>query len=278
MSIDIPSSLLPGNQTKKKKKYILHLFDSRQSNKSTIETVERAVFSSSFTYIRVEDPDEALKVLVLKNVEIIFLDETFLNDIDLTMDFSLEVKKRRKTPLVFVVTDERELIEIYRRKMFLFGEMDDYITSPPDFQELRRKIKMMGTVEGRASKRFEAKKNVGVSKLNDSEMYPAILLDLSTVGIGLKLSPKLTMSRGEQLRIRIHITRDFQLFDPQFGEFFYLSVKVRRVSIHGRVIGCSLEYLTESQKAMLISLLTKLYKAQQESNKDKKKKPSLLLA
>ena len=97
---------------KKKKRYVLYLFKLSRDDETRIRTVEKAIQTALNEHIlvRFEDPNEALKALLVKNIEIIFIDYSLFNDDNISVDFGVECKKRKKCPLFFVAKNE----EIFR--------------------------------------------------------------------------------------------------------------------------------------------------------------------
>lgn len=256
MSFDAAQALLATPSSRRKKRYILHLVHPRFASDADVRVAVRAVASAcpEHTLIRLEDPDEAIKVLLLKNIELILLDHSFFQDDVLAVEYGLEIKKRKKCPLFFTTRSEQNLIREYRDRMSLYEEMDDYLLSPLDPVELARKLRRFGSVESRAAKRFAMNEEVLLLRVNDDSQVRARLVDLSLVGFGIELKVEPLMSRMEQVRIQVPLP-SFGIFHPQYGEILKLSGRIRRMSIDGRRVGCSLEHLTPMQSDCLTRLL-----------------------
>jgi hypothetical protein len=256
VTFDVAQALLtqPGNR--KKKRYVLHLVETTRSSVQESKIITRAVGQAmpEHTLIRLEDPDEALKVLLLKNVELMILDHTFFDDDVLSVEYAAEVKKRKKCPVFFTTRSQKKLIESYRTLMTLYEEMDDYAGVPLDPVELARKFRRAATLEGRTAKRFPVQQEISLHRIDNDSVHKAKLVDLSLVGFGVEVSKELLLARTEQLRIQIPLV-PFGLFHPQYGEWIKLAGRVRRVSIHGQVVGCSFEHLTPLQSDCLTRIL-----------------------
>jgi hypothetical protein len=256
LAFDAAQALLSTPSSRRKKRYILHLVHPKFASDVDIRVVTRAVGSAcpEHTLIRLEDPDEAIKVLLLKNIELIVIDHSFFQDDVLAIEYGLEIKKRKKCPLFFTTRNENNLIREYRDRMSLYEEMDDYLVTPLDAVELSRKLRRAGALESRAAKRFSLNEDVNLLRVNDDSNARVRLVDLSLVGFGIELTVEPLMTRLEQIRIQVPLP-SFGIFHPQYGEFLKLSGRVRRVSIDGRRVGCSFEHLTPMQSDCLTRLL-----------------------
>ncbi len=244
---------------KKKKRYVLYLFKLSRDDETRIRTVEKAIQTALNEHIlvRFEDPNEALKALLVKNIEIIFIDYSLFNDDNVSVDFGVECKKRKKCPLFFVAKNEETLVKKYREKLSLYEEFDDYFKEPIDFIEISRKIKRASTTIGRRAKRFSLGIPLKVYRLNSDIYEDVILNDVSLVGFSLGLKNEHFFKTNEQVKIKIPL-HDFNLFHPQYGEFLPIAGKVRRISINGKNIGCSIEHSTPMQIEVLMNLLEKV--------------------
>lgn len=262
MPFDVTAALMQAEKSKQKKRYVLFLYSSKRANENDLRTLERGVTLAlpGHTLIRLEDADEALKLIIIKNVELIVLDDSFLPNQDLLIDYANEAKKRKKCPLLFLTKDEQSLILSYRQKMHLYEELDDYLSVPLDALETARRLKRIENMRGRAAKRFDTQNApMRCSRLERDRMYKGHLVDLSLVGFGLAIEEEELFRRGEQIQIHIPLTA-FGLFHPHYGDFLRLSGRVRRVSIDGRKVGCSIEHLTVMQQECLTTILDKLAK------------------
>jgi CheY-like chemotaxis protein len=259
MGFDLASSILQLPQSRKKRKYVLHLFSSKSVHDGDIRIIERTMSTSlkDFNLIKMEDPDEALKLLLIKNIELVVLDHSFLEDDILCVEFAHEIKQRKKCPVLFVTQNETELIEEYRRQMSLYEELDDYLLSPLDFVETSRRLKKATIADGRASKRFLVEAPVQAFRLNDEKMVQGRLVDLSLVGFGLSVDHSMLFHRGEQVRIHVFLPF-FQIFHPEYAEILKLAGIVRRISIDGKHVGCSIEHITPMQNDCLVMVLERL--------------------
>lgn len=244
---------------KKKKRYVLYLFKLTREDETRIRTIEKAIQNalSEHILVRFEDPNEALKALLVKNIEIIFIDYSLFDDDNITIDFGVECKKRKKCPLFFVAKNEEELVKRYREKLSLYEEFDDYFKDPIDFIEISRKIKRAATTIGRRARRFSLGIPIKVYRLNSDSYEDVILNDISLVGFSLSITNDHFFKTNEQIKIKVPIN-EFNLFHPQYGDFLPISGKVRRISINGKNIGCSIEYTTPMQFEVLMNLLEKV--------------------
>lgn len=256
------------------KRYILFLqrsrFISEQEMKMMVKAAEHAL--PSHILIRLDDPSEGLKVLNVKNVEVVLMHHSLLGSEQEMVDFAKQMKERKKLTVIFVTRNERELIAAYRENMALYEELDDYVNSPPDPTELFKKLQKAGIVEARAAKRFSVDIPVKVMRVDSQIEVSGELDDLSLVGCGLTFNSDLGFRREEQLRIQIPLNA-FGIFHPQYGDFLKLALRVRRLSIRGQSVGCSIQHLTSMQNDCLVNLLEDISRKQRinkMTNKDKK--------
>lgn len=261
MPFDVTAALMQAEKNKQKKRYVLLLFNTKRAQDTDLRTIERAVGMAlaTHTLIRLEDPDEALKLLIIKNVELIIMDHSFLPDEQIAIDYAIEAKKRKKCPIFFISKSEDKLITAYREQMFLYEELDDYLLAPIDALEMARRLKRIDNTKARSAKRFSADAQVKCMRLDHSTPYSGSLTDLSLVGFALSLNENLVFRRHEQIQISIYLPAFF-MFHQHYGDYLKLSGKVRRVSIDGRKIGCSIEYITPMQQECLTQILEKLAK------------------
>ncbi|RDB35315.1 PilZ domain-containing protein [Spirobacillus cienkowskii] len=244
---------------KKKKRYVLFLFKINRDNETRIRTIEKAIQNSlpEHILIRFEDANEGLKALLVKNIELIFVDYSLFDNDKISVEFALECKKRRKCPIFFTAKEDLVLIQEYRKTLFLYEELDDYFKEPIDFVEVSKKIKRISIAPARKAKRFSLNIPVQIYRLNDNQNYKVILSDISLVGFGIILPKSEKFVTNEQFRIKIPL-QEFKIFHPQYGEFLPLSGKIRRISISGTNIGFSLENSTPMQIEALMNLLEKV--------------------
>lgn len=238
------------------KRYVLLLQRTRLVSEQETKLIEKASEHAipKHILIRLDDPLEGLKVLQVKNVEIVILHHSLMDSIVDLVDLAKQLKERRKVTILFIVNDERALIDTYREKMSLYEELDDFVVSPIDPAEFFKKLQKIGTVEARAAKRFSVDTNVKLTRVETLQKIDAKLLDLSLVGCGFDLGPNVFTRRGEQMRIQIPLF-NFGIFHPQYGDYLNLSLRVKRLSITGENVGCSIEYLTPMQSDCLVDLL-----------------------
>lgn len=256
------------------KRYVLLLQRSRLISEQELRLISKAAEHAlpGYTLIRLDDPTEGLKVLNVKNVEVVVIHHTLLGSDTELVDFAKELKERKKLTVLFVTKNERELIQAYREKMSLYEELDDYVNSPPDPTELFKKLQKAGAVEARAAKRFTVDIPVKVVRVDSLEEVTAELDDLSLVGCGLTFLSDFGLRRDEQLRIQLPLSV-FGIFHPQYGDFLKLALRIRRLSIRGQSVGCSIEHLTPMQHDCLVNLLEDISRKQRNtkfSGKDKK--------
>jgi hypothetical protein len=247
------------NTPKKKKVYVLFLFKLSRDDETRIRTVEKAIQNalSEHILIRFEDPNEGLKALLVKNIEIIFIDSSLFDDDKISIEFGVECKKRKKCPIFFIAKDDEILIQEYRKNLSLYEEFDDYFKEPIDFIEITRKLKRASLTRGRKAKRFSLNIPIKLYRLNTDKIYNVLLSNLSLVGFGIILSSDEMFKMNEQVKIKVPLF-EFNIFHPLYGEFLPVSGKIRRVSINGKNIGLSLEYSTPMQIEVLMNLLEKV--------------------
>jgi len=246
-------------KTSEKKKFILFLNHSKTDFSRDAVTVRQAIYSVlvDHSIIPLSDPDEGLKILLLKDFELIVIDHSFLHNETLTVEYALEAKKRRKRPIFFITLNEQKLITAYRKLMFMYEEADNYFTCPVNFLEVSKTLRRVDVSENRRAKRFILNKPLQIYSLELDTMINAHLTDISLVGFGLKLDASHSFKRNDQLQIHIPISW-YGLFHRDFGEILKLSGRVRRISIDGNKVGCSLEFITETKQECLIDFFKAL--------------------
>lgn len=259
MQNDYANQILSGPKKKTKKKYILFLH-SKSAAQADLRAIERSFEKEGKdkdkVIIRLHQPEEGLKVLMLKTIDLIVLDHSVFEDEATSAEFAAELKKRRKVPILFVCKDEQRLISAYREHLQLYEELDDYVLSPIDTTDFCNRFRRSVSGNARAAKRFELDVAVKLFRLNDNQLHDARLNDISIVGMGLKVSGA-RLLRNEQVRIIVSL-RHFDIFHPQFGDLFKIAARVRRVSLEGETIGCSIEHLTPLQGECLNRILENL--------------------
>jgi len=256
------------------KRYVLFLQKSRMVSEQETRLLAKATEHAlpGYIMIRLDDPTEGLKVLNVKNVEVVILHHSLMNSSDELVELAKQLKERKKVTVLFVTNNERALIDSYREKMALYEELDDFVAAPIDPAELFKKLQKVGSVEARAAKRFSIDTGVKIRRIDNLEELDGKLLDLSLVGCGLEIDTNTPMKRDEQLRIQIPLFQ-FGIFHPQYGDYLKLSLRVRRISINGGSVGCSVEHLTPMQNDCLVNLLEDVSRRQRifrMTQKDKK--------
>lgn len=261
--MDLSNQILrPPSRNKNKRLCGLFLAGKDTVGSRDFKAIERSfeLANKDAVVIRLYEPEEGLKVMILKSIDFVVIDYSFFQDDQISVEFAQELKKRRKVPVLFVTRDERKLIAAYQQQLPFYEELDDYVTSPVDVSDFSKRFKRLISGSGRAAKRFDVKTSVQIERLKDSSLSSGMLLDLSLVGLGLKMDRD-QIFRGEQLRIILRL-RDFEYFHPQFGDLLKLAAKVRRVSLDGVTFGCSLEHMTPQQVECLSSILERLNRRQ----------------
>ena len=257
--MDIANQIIQGPaRRKKKRRYALFLIAREGVGSRDAKALDRAFESASkdVAVIKLHEPEEGLKVMMLKNIDFIVIDNSLFQDDRTNVEFALELKKRRKVPVLFVTKDERKLIAAYKDQLSLFEELDDYVASPVEEADFARRFRRMLAGNGRAAKRFDARAAIQIERLIDGNRCSGTLLDISLVGMGLKVQDS-NIVRGEQLRVIVQL-KDFEYFHPQFGDLLKLAVRVRRVSLDGETFGCSVEHVTPQQSECLAVVLERL--------------------
>jgi hypothetical protein len=258
---DIASELIRKDSPRKKKRYLLLLQDANRRADADLKTFDKVVQThfKDHVLVRMEDPDEALRLIVIKNIDLVVMDSFFIEDMAMRVEYAAEIKKRKKIPILFFCESEEKLIKEYRTHMGLYEELDDYVATPVEFVDLAKRSKRMLAGDGRKAKRFQIGSPIEVQALDAPSPIPAVLSDLSLVGAGITWTSEEKMERGTQIRMTIPL-RKFGLFHPRCGDFIAFSARVMRVSIDGRTLGCALLHLTELQAEVLNTLLEKVSK------------------
>ncbi|MEY4065202.1 MAG: hypothetical protein RIR26_1410 [Pseudomonadota bacterium] len=275
--MDVYRYLQRNRNSAKSKRYVLALQKSRWVAENELKLIAKAVENAlpDHFLIKLDDRDEGLKALSVKEVDVVVLHHSLAESESELVDMARqlkEVRERRKLKVIFITKNERELINAYREKMALYEELDDFVSIPMDPAELFRKIQRAGTIDARAAKRFTVDEKVRLHRLDTDEFVDSELLDLSLVGCGVSVHGDYIFRRGEQMRIQIPLM-PFGIFHPQYGDFLKLSLRVRRLSIKGDNLGCSIEHLTALQNECLIQLLDEIARKQRLfrlTNRDKK--------
>lgn len=247
------------------KKYVLFLQKSRLVPEAEIKLMSKAAEHAlpQHISIRLDDPNEGLKVLGVKNIEIVVLHHSLMSTAAELVSLAKRLKERKKVTIIFVTNNEQELIDSYRAEMALYEELDDFVAAPLDPAELFRKLQRSGSVDARAAKRFSVEVAVKIRKVEDDVHMDVSLVDLSLVGCGIEIDPSLGIQRGQQLRVQIPLQR-FGVFHPQYADYLMLALRVRRVSIKGDNLGCSIEHLTPMQHDCLVNLLEEISKHERQ--------------
>lgn len=256
------------------KRYVLLMQRTRQAAELELKMIAKAIEHAlpTHTLIRLDEPTEGLKVLNVKNIEVLVLHHSLTTTDEELVLFAKQMKERKKLTVIFVIRNERDLIAAYRENMALYEELDDFVNSPPDPTELYKKLQKAGAVESRAAKRFTVDIPVKVMRVDSQEELTGELDDLSLVGCGLTFPSDLGFRRDEQLRIQIPLNA-FGIFHPQYGDFLKLALRIRRLSIRGLSLGCSIHHLTSMQNDCLVNLLEDIARKQRNFKaigKDKK--------
>lgn len=277
MPFDVAQALLRAENSKKRRRYLLLLYSSKTANESDIKAIELAVdrYLKEFVIVRLEDPDEALKILIIKNIEVTIIDKSFLESSALTIQFAYESKRRKKCPLFFVTGNEQELIREYKKSLYMYEEMDDYLIPPLDIHEMGRRLKRVGSTQTRNAKRYQVGVPVILETLNTDYKLEGMLTDISLVGFGLRIEDESQkLLRGEQIRMTIPL-RTLNFFHPQYGDILNLSGRIKRFSIDGTRVGCAFEHINPAQNACLlkvIELLAKRKNATKRPTKEEEEK------
>lgn len=257
MGSNLEAEILQQGAAPRKKRYMLFLFNKTDNSKD-VKTIERGLDAAArgFIVLRTDDPDEALRLLLFKAVELVVVDSNFLPDVELQVEFAKELKQRKVCPILFVTNQEHRLIETYQKLLPVYEELDDYVLCPVDFVELSKRLKRMVSGDARAAKRFNVGAPVSTYLMTTEEMVEGVLVDLSAVGFSIRLNTAVLLRRGEQVRIRLPLWF-FNIFHPQLADYMPFSGKVRRTSLDGSLVGCSIEWMTSFQREVLTDILTR---------------------
>lgn len=269
-AFDVANALLNPSSAKKKKRYIIILMKNKSNYSTDLRTVERAIQSSLKNYkiLHLDDPDEGLKILLVKNVEIIIIEDGFLPNEEILVNYAYEAKSRKKCPIFFLTNNENKLINAYRKKMFLYEEMDDYFPHPVDFVEVGKRLKRLSLTDSRSSKRFVTDIPVAITRIVNDERLVGTLTDISLVGFGAKVVSDRSLERLEQLRMELPL-HPFGIFHPEYGEILKIAGRIRRTALDGLKIGCSIEFMTPKQLDCLTQILAILARRTRGNNASK---------
>lgn len=240
-----------------KKRYLLFLYKMDRDNEQKIKSIERTLQSSlkDFVLVRMEDAEEGLKALMVKNIELILIDSSLLKKDEITIEYALHCKKRRRCPILFITPTPTNLIQYYREKMYAYQEFDNYFTEPMDMSEFQKKVVQLTKTSIRAAKRFSLEIPVQVFRLDNNQTYFMTLMDISLVGFGVKYVGAENFNINEQVKIKMPLV-DFKIFHEEYGEYINIAGKLRRMSIAGQELGFSIEHATPSQTEMLFEVLS----------------------
>ena len=123
----------------------------------------------NFILVRFEEPDEGLKALIVKNIEIVVIDSSLFSNDSISIDYAVECKKRKKCPILFVAKDPQKLIHEYREKLYSYEEFDSYFNDPLDIAEFTKKLQQVGSSTGRRAKRFSLNIPIKLFRLNNNQ-------------------------------------------------------------------------------------------------------------
>lgn len=248
------------------KRYILLLQRVQWIAEQELKLISKAAELAlpGHTFIRFEDVSEGIKALKVKNVDVVLLHHSLFKSEAELVELAKEFKNIRKATVIFITKSDRDLISAYREKMSLYEELDDYVTLPLDAAELVKKIKKAGTVDARAAKRFLIKIPVQVTRVDSLKTHAAILDDLSLVGCSLTVDSDYDFHREEQLRLQLPLHL-MEIFHPHYGDYLKLALRVRRLSMRGETLGCSIEHLTSMQNECLTSFLEDISRRQRNA-------------
>jgi hypothetical protein len=262
LSVDLAQSVIQAASNKKQRHYVLVMFSLRKAESIRELHVIEKLLGKNFPdlgILKLEDPEEGLKVLLLKQVDLIILEWNFLSDNALAVEFARECKQRVKCPVLFLTKSETDLISNYRKQMALYEELDDYAGFPTEPVDVVRKMRKMVQTEGRAAKRFSVEVPMEILRLHDEGKFTGKLVDMSLVGFAISLESTEGLANLAQIRVSIPL-RWFGIFHPQYGDYIKFSGRIRRISIEGRRLGCSFEHLTALQMDCLTRMLEYLAK------------------
>ncbi len=261
------------DKLKSKNRTLLFLSNMRRSR----EAAERSrIFEGviqahldAFQVLKLEDPEEALKALSNKNVDILVIDSSLFRDEKVAVEFAIQCKAKRRCPILFVVRDVKNIIAAYREKLFVYQEMDNYILENLDKVELKKKLIKLSLPFQRSAKRYTLSSKLNVFRLLDQKNYLCSISNISFSGFAATTVGKFDFDLKEQMRAKIPLM-DFNIFHKKYGDFLPLTCQVRRLSIMGDEIGFSWEHMTPSKTEVLFHILNNLDQ-QERANSSKEK-------
>ena len=233
---------------RKKRRNFAVMAISSSFDKDLLDSIESYI-RINYQYLTLVRPKskEELRVLLSKNITVMFIDDTFLWREGVFQELKL-VKQRKgtKIPFLFLTDDEERLIDDYNKELLAFQEIDSYVNfrKLPMEQLLARVGRCISANNKRASRRYQVEIPVRYFHLTDDKQYNGHIVDISIHGAILLDASGVIFRQNEQLKINIPINN---LIDFEGGEFLRVSAKVRRVMISGNRVGISWEYLSDSQ-------------------------------
>ncbi len=188
---------------------------------------------------------------------IIFDHNYFMGKEEETFKEAEKVKTVFNCPFLFLTKNPTLLVKYYEKYLFAYEEVDDYVSCPIDKIETNKKIQFILKGENRQAKRFKWETPIKVCLLNEDVKFTTELVDLSVVGFSFQIHPEFPINLKDQLEVKIPLS-GFGIFHPELGEVLRLSGRVKRFSIAGKNVGCSIEHGTSTQKHLILDILQNL--------------------
>jgi hypothetical protein len=250
---------LENYKRKVKKKVILLMHGENLSPEAITLKKEILPIFKSFNVVTTSYSLNEIKSVVMdeKIYLIIFDHNYFFNKEEESFKDAQTAKEIFTCPFLFLTRNPIELVSQYEKYLFAYEEVDDYLHCPLDIIETQKKIQFILRGENRQAKRFKWETPVKISLLNEDIKFTTELVDLSIVGFSFQVDPQISLKEKDQLEIRIPLA-GFGLFHPMIGEVLRLSGRVKRFSIAGKNVGCSIEHETTLQKTIILEILQKL--------------------
>ncbi len=243
---------------KKRKKYIAICL-SRNFDQGVLHSLN-SLLKKDYAAFSISKPQsvEEFTKMFHRQIGLIIVDDKFA-DMHNTIAMIKAVKTKKhdeRVPTLFITTNPKELIDIYNTDLLSYKDIDGYLDltkiSP---QLLESKIKQLFSgKDRRRSRRYKTNLEANVTSTRTNKTFPVAITDISIHGATLEGTDHI-FQENEQLQLHIPVGR---IVPPQYGDFFRLSARIRRVELSGISAGISWEHMTEALQNKVTVLVTEL--------------------
>ena len=238
----------------KRKKYILTAIG--QDIHDNLKNVITSFFKTNipnYTLVHLKNKTEFSRYLT-RQVKFIIIDDSF-SSMNENIEFIKNIKtKHHETsiPTTILTNNPNKLVKLYNKTLLQFQEVDQYMpTNTLSESKLYEVLKLqVNRVNARKSRRLKFNQKIKIITPLE-EVVSANLNNISFHGAQIEC-PSLIFKIGQFYRIRITLR---PILPIQYGEFIWLTSKVRRILISGNIGGFSWEDLNASQKNVLADFL-----------------------